>query len=537
MTQPHHWRILVGAILAIMVAAFVLPPQAPEPDLRENRKLAPAPAWPRDLAALGTLRTDLDAYVADHFPARAQLIALFNYARLPFGVSGSPRVIIGKQGWLFYDDGSHLGAARGEPPLATADARAWLLGLAGRTEALRARGIVYLVISPPMKESIYPEYGPDWYDGPDPHRPNLRLAAIANLTGVGEVIHFQAPVSRATRAGLRTYGPYDTHWSGAGAYAAYVPLMRRLQLMGVGEAPRVITDFQAVDGNPLRDLAQMLGIGHFLDLRDGLLADPLEEQRHRVTYLTEKKDWTGLHVIDTGRQGKPTLLITVDSFSNALMPFLYSHFSRIIVAHNQDGTWREDLIDRFKPDVVILEVLESGLRFSLNPAPEPSAATIARIDRFLRDPTASQVTLVRDRAVAVPSWDLIMRILAKAEPAPGCNVERAELSPDETDGPSLRLEGWVSHLGRLPAPTTGIVRLSGPGGDYLVPIRTDRRRPDVAARFDNPMAELSGFSERMSLGALPPGEYRINVYRRARKRWIYCTPQVVEIAPRGGNVQ
>ncbi|MES2723234.1 MAG: hypothetical protein V4656_08785, partial [Pseudomonadota bacterium] len=233
-----------------------------------------------------------------------------------------------------------------------------------------------LVISPPMKESIYPEYGPDWYDGPDPHRPNLRLAAIANLTGVGEVIHFQAPVSRATRAGLRTYGPYDTHWSGAGAYAAYVPLMRRLQLMGVGEAPRVITDFQAVDGNPLRDLAQMLGVGHFLDLKDGLLADPLEEQRHRVTYLTEKKDWTGLHVIDTGRQGKPTLLITVDSFSNALMPFLYSHFSRIIVAHNQDGTWREDLIDRFKPDVVILEVLESGLRFSLNPAPEPSAATI-----------------------------------------------------------------------------------------------------------------------------------------------------------------
>ncbi|MDZ4321591.1 MAG: hypothetical protein U1A07_22615, partial [Phenylobacterium sp.] len=122
MTHTHHWRILVGVILAVMVAAFVLPPLAPEPDLRENRKLAPAPSWPRDPAALGTLRTELDAYVADHFPARAQLIALFNYARLPFGVSGSPRVIVGKHGWLFYDDGGHLGAARGDPPLATADA-------------------------------------------------------------------------------------------------------------------------------------------------------------------------------------------------------------------------------------------------------------------------------------------------------------------------------------------------------------------------------------------------------------------------------
>lgn len=52
-----------------------------------------------------------------------------------------------------------------------------------------------------------------------------------------------------------------------------------------------------------------------------------------------------------------------------------------------------------------------------------------------------------------------------------------------------------------------------------------------------PIFRLGYYAAGRRTGALPSGENRINVYRRARKRWIYCTPQVVEIAPRGGNVQ
>jgi hypothetical protein len=529
MSLTLHWRILVGAVLAVMVAAFVLPPLAPEPDLRENRKLAALPAWPGSFAELKAYREGLDAYVADHFPARAQLIATFNYIRLPFGISGSPRVIVGKDGWLFYDDGSHFGPARGDPAIAEADTRAWLKGLAGRTEALKAKGVPYIVMAAPLKETVYPQHAPDWYGGPNPDRPSVALTALADRSGLGQVIHFGPPVSHAARSGVKAFSTYDTHWAGAGAYAAYVELMERLRRLGVtDEAPRLLSDFAPVDRNPLRDLAQMLGIGHFLRLEDVLLSDPLAEQRQRTIYLTDKEDWTAPHVIETGQTGKPTLLITVDSFSNALLPFLYSHFSRIVVAHNQDGTWREDLMNRFHPDVVMLEVIESGLRFTLSPAPEPSPEALARIDRALADPNGTLVTLARGRAVAVPAGDAIMQVLAKAEPAPGCNPEVVRLTPG--DGPRLKLEGWISHLGRRPAPTIGLVRFSGEAGDYLAPIRTDRPRPDVEAHFSNPMARLSGFSEEVALDDLPPGDYRLVIYRRVRTRWIYCpAPQPISI--------
>jgi hypothetical protein len=106
-----------------------------------------------------------------------------------------------------------------------------------------------------------------------------------------------------------------------------------------------------------------------------------------TTYLTPNQTWTGTRVIDTGQTGKPVVLMTRDSFSNALLPFLYSHFSRLILAHNQDGIWRQDLIDRFKPNLVILEVVESGLAISLiRPAHPASAAARDRIARMMEDP-------------------------------------------------------------------------------------------------------------------------------------------------------
>ncbi|MET0272055.1 MAG: hypothetical protein ABW360_03610, partial [Phenylobacterium sp.] len=90
--------------------------------------------------------------------------------------------------------------------------------------------------------------------------------------------------------------------------------------------------------------------------------------------------------VDTGQDGKPVLLMTMDSFSNALLPFLYGHFSRVILAHNAEGPWREDLIARFHPDVVMLEITEAGCARAATPAPPASEAARRRIDAALAAP-------------------------------------------------------------------------------------------------------------------------------------------------------
>lgn len=386
--RPAHWRRLMAGSALFLLACFLVPRIAASPELDENRLLAGPPAMPRDPAGLRAFHGAADAYVADHFPPRAQLIGTLNYLRYRAGVSGSSRVIVGRDGWLYYDNGSHMGAVRGTPRLDEAAARAWLDALAGRSEALRARNIAYLVLVAPDKEAVYPQHAPVWFR-PDPDRAAIRLPRAAAQAHAGEVLYPAAEIRAAAQAGVKAYSPYETHWTGLGAYEAYAALMSRLQAMGVTGAPRPLSAFAYVAhtrGRTPRNLALMLGIASFVPIDHPEVEDPAMDGKLTTTWLTHAIDWTKPRVVDTDQLGKPVLLITMDSFSTALLPYLYGDFSRIIIAHNQDGAWRGDLIERFKPDVVVTEVVESGLAFVMGAGPEPSADATARIAAALAHP-------------------------------------------------------------------------------------------------------------------------------------------------------
>ncbi|HEX5377191.1 MAG TPA: hypothetical protein VFW47_01380 [Phenylobacterium sp.] len=383
MSRPltWRWRWLTGLTVLTLAGGFLVPYVARAPELQEKRALAEFPPWPWRAGELAGFRKGVDAYVGDRFPARPYLIGTLNALRMPFGVSGSDRVIVGRDGWLFYDNGSHLGAARNDPPMTQAQVRRWLQGLAGRTEAAERGGARYLVVVAPQKETIYPQMGPAWYRGPDPDRPGVALPRWARISGAGEVLDLHDAVARPTGWGLKTFSRHDTHWTGLGAYQGYAAMMATLQTMGFAEAARPLTDFAETRkaANEPRDLALMLGVSSFVRVDYPQFTDPPAAKQLRTTYLTANHSWTGAQVVETGRVGKPVVLIDRDSFSNALLPFLYGHFSRLILVHHQDGFWREDLIARFKPDLVILEVLEGGLPNSMLQAPPASAAARARI--------------------------------------------------------------------------------------------------------------------------------------------------------------
>lgn len=526
-----HWRLLIGTVLALMAAAWLAPRWAPPPKIQENRILAPIPRWPERFADLKAFRLASDAYVADHFPIRRHLIGVLNRVRLLAGVSGSKNVIVGRDGWLFFDDGTHLGASRGEPPMSATEIRSWLEGMAGRTEASQARATRFLVVAAPVKETIYPQFGPAWYRGPSDSRPTIVLPKLAAAAGAGDVLYLGPSVAAATRRGLKTYSRHDTHWTGYGAYAGYVGLMQKLHAMGITDGPRPISDFQLVGGSQERrprDMALMLGVASFVAIDFPHIDNPKGMTKVRVTYLGRRRDWTAPQVIDTGEVGKPVLLMTRDSFSNEILPMMLSHFSRIVLAHNQDGTWRADLIERFKPDVVILETIEHGLRVAMNGGPAASAAAEGRIDHVLGvgAPGVAAVTPGLSRPGAAT-----LAALNSARRATYCNVESASLAPGPQGEGWLKISGWISENGwRVTAPE-GMVRLQGPGVDLAAPMRVDISRPDVAKALNNPNAEYSAYVGSFFVASLPPGGYQATVYRRAGADWIACLGRQPLIAP------
>jgi len=518
-----HWRLLIGTILVLMAAAWLAPLVVRAPDIQENRVLAGKPPWPLRLVGVRASRKAADAYVADHFPARPHLIGLLNRVRMLAGVSGSNRVIIGRDGWLFFDDDTHLGAARGDPPMVGPEIRQWLMNLAGRTEMLKARGVPYLIIAPPAKETIYPQHGPAWYRGPSPGRPAITLPKLAQASGAGEVLYLYPAVAAVTAAGQMTYTLHDTHWDGYGAYAGYAALMTRLHAMGLTEGPRPLSDFLRIDmprrSGP-RDLALMLGVSSFVDLQYPNFDTRPGEPPITRTYLTAKTDWTAPQVVDTGHPGKPVLLMNRDSFSNEMLAFLFSHFSRIILVHNQDGFWRPDMIERFKPDIVLLEVIEPGLRVALGEGPVPSKDAVARIDHVLGTIAPSSAAPVMPN-LAAPDSKTLAAVNGAAR-TDNCHIESAVITPGARGEATFSVSGWLSELGTQVTSPDGVVALAGPTGVFSAPMKMDKPRPDVAAFYKNPNAAPSGFAGTFFVRKLPAGAYRAMAYRRAGTGWIAC---------------
>ena len=526
-----HWRLLIATILVLVAAVWLVPSFVQAPGIQENRVLAKAPGWPHHLRDIHQFRRDADAYVADNFPIRRHLIGLLNRVRMLGGVSGSNRVIVGRHGWLFYDDDSHLGAARNAPPMTGPEIRAWLSLVAGRTEAVQAAGARYLIVIPPIKETVYPQHAPAWFDGVNPERPALTLPKLAAQAQAADVLYLWPPVATATGAGQKTYSRHDTHWSGYGAYAGYAALMRHLHNQGLTEGPRPLADFRRIDLGPKgpRDLSLMLGVSSFVDLDFPHVDNPAGEAKLRRTFLGRKKDWTAPQVVDTGEVGKPVLLMTRDSFSTELLPFMYSHFSRIILAHNQDGFWRPDLIERFKPNIVILEVIESGLRVAAADGPPPSAAALARIDHVLAatPPSAQAPTM----PILATTSGKIAAALAAAPSTPNCNLEAATLTHGIKGEAALTVSGWISELRPSVTSATGYLRLRGAAGDFTAPIQVNGARPDVAAYFKVPTGLESGFVGTYFIKRLPAGAYTPYVYRKAPGGWIGCVGKQALIAP------
>lgn len=504
MSTPLPRRALVAGAAVLVAAAFALPGFLPRPDLREGRKLAPLPQLS---AGLADLRKQTDAYVADNFPARRHLIALLNYARFRLGVSGSDKVLIGREGWLFYNDGSLLASARGVSRLSETEARAQLMNLQGRAEHLQARGAAYLVVSAPVQEVMYPEFGPRWFR-PDPTRYSRAVASLADQAMPGRLLHLEPALTAAKAAGVTTFSRHDTHWTGDGAYAGYAAIMQALRAQGLQEATRPLSDFRANDTHPKRprDLARMIGIASFVPIRYRSYEDPAAV-RWKTTWLRDgRRDFTAPQVIDTGATGKPVLLLQRDSFSNALLPFLTGHFSRVVLTHIDDGFWRPDLIEQFRPDFVILEVQEAGLGAVLRPAPPPKQPSYPEIE-------AALIAARTLRPLTPPERSE----LANARAARGCAIDMAV-----SQGGELHLVGWISDLRAEPGYGRALARFRGPQGDLMQQIIVDRPRPDLTAAFKRPVADPSGFDVRLVTAVAPPGDYELTIYRASRSGWLRC---------------
>lgn len=329
-----------------------------------NEKRLPA-TWPQckpGLAGLQQYSVGLEAYFNDHFGFRNQLIhwhfdwqqAVFSMGRHDVVVNGRPDVITGQSIWMFYnEDRMHMAENFQGTRQFSSAALASLQRLhEERRDWLAQRGIKYLFVVAPDKQTIYPEYMPAWLKSMrQPTKLDQFIGYMREHSTV-DVLDLR-PALREAKGIAPTYYKTDTHWNAFGGFIASKEIVRALpDKSGIELLSSNSFEFKKTSFNQ-GDLANMLG----MDVRENDLA--LVPKTNLPPIMETKAHYGNLIPFrsTTNATARGACVVFSDSFGPALIPFLGYRFNTVTCFWNGGG-FDTNIIARLRPEVVISEIVE-----------------------------------------------------------------------------------------------------------------------------------------------------------------------------------
>jgi hypothetical protein len=362
-------RVVVGLFLAAVTAPtidqMVRPDDARGP-ARELRLPAPRPGIPHDWDGVLAYPTRYEAFHLDTFGLRDVLLrwnSLVTFCL--FGVAPTPKLLLGKDGWIFYRGDASIEIYRGLAPFDAAGLARWERELELRAHALARRHCRYLFVLCPNKETIYPERMPESINQVGPTRMEQFLAYMREHSDV-DVLDSR-PAFLAAKAqdhdGDFLYNPLGTHWGGRGSLLAYREIVSHIResLPNAHVLSDDEIEWQAGDG--LNDTwADHLYLGDVL---------------HQFESKPARKGGPGFEVVDE-EAGPPQVLRTRahatdmpsalffhDSFGRFIKSFLGASFGRL---YTRWSTYDTQVVLREDPDIVVEMYVERQL---VNDPPGP----------------------------------------------------------------------------------------------------------------------------------------------------------------------
>ena len=359
-------RIAEALVICLFLGVVCLPllgkllPSEGAFALTENRRPAPfptielnSPGWGFSIASFPRR---FERYWDDSFAFRWYLIRAHSIVKLALGVSPSPKAIVGQNGYLFYAAEQSVDYFRAVKPFTPRELVQWREELESRRLWLAERGIRYLVVVAPNKETIYPEFMP----------PELR--PVGTETRLDQLVHeLRAhssvelldlrPPLRLAKQAQRVYHRTDTHWNDAGAFVAYSEILARLRPwfpeLSASPLPGSLVAHNTSGG----DLARILALDdRFREERIDFVPTASRHARQATSDGAGGSESVAMECADCGG---PRVVMTQDSFNTNLAPLLAEHFRRIVFI---DGTRLDrSLIDRERPALIIQEFVERVL--------------------------------------------------------------------------------------------------------------------------------------------------------------------------------
>lgn len=349
------WIIIFVMIIVLPYPASFALGKHMKTENNENRTLQERPILTS--SNYETFSKEFENYFNDNIPFRNQLIRLNNSIDyFIFNRSSSEKVLVGKNGWLFYPnnaDRNPVEQSLGYWNFTDTQLQTIAENLTSTKRVLESMGIEFILFIAPNKETIYMDELPDYYDRRSNYTSTDQLVDylrentdICILYPKDELIN-----ERQKNPDILLYYKLDTHWNSVGGYIAAECIADELDIKMPALSEITIDSEYSSNG----DLTEMLNI----TINNGDINYKLTGISELNTYC-EKHDSFTEFIYHTPGTDTRRLFVKRDSFSTALAPLLATQFENSIWVHNNH--FEQQQIFDYNADIFILETVERGER-------------------------------------------------------------------------------------------------------------------------------------------------------------------------------
>ncbi len=341
----------LNLIFLVLVFGLLALPMLSMPFFRdqvsaEKREAAPFPSVMKDGALNSRFAGDLDDFVRDHIGFRNEMVQADTVLMSKlFGESAEDDVILGKNGWLYYE--GTVNDYLNIPTMTERAANNAAHSLKMLQDYAAANGADFVLAVIPNKNSLYSENMPSRFKALEQDgNYELIMKALAK-EGVNT-----ADVKGALAAeGKVLYQPTDTHWTYEGALVGW-----RSILKAAGRSDETFNGLTFTERRDWKaDLSAMLP-----GLDDGLTGQTYPD--YDFTYVRTSHETAVDAVLLTTKQANASgsAVIYRDSFCNAMQEYIAETIGDVLFTRAEPR--RADYIRDRKADLVILETGERNIR-------------------------------------------------------------------------------------------------------------------------------------------------------------------------------
>ncbi len=313
----------------------------------EQRSIYNKPAF--EVNSIINYPKDYENYYNDHLAFKNEIRKIrAKFYKEVFNTGSTPRVIIGKDDWLFYNgivngDGDPISDYRKVDLFSDKEKDNIKEHLLFEEEELKKKGIKFYFFVVPNKGTIYS----DKLEGIISHtdRDYTRVEDLINYLKENTDLNIIYPkeVLLKGRESYDTYSKYDTHWNMYGAYLSTEELLKRINKNY--KHKEIEVTFEPYGG----DLKTM----NLIDVEN---VEPVVKNYYDNVNPTCKEKGRLNECEVTKPLYKSTLLFVGDSFREIPQKYISKLYSKTIFVHRND--YKESLLEDYKPDIVVFETAE-----------------------------------------------------------------------------------------------------------------------------------------------------------------------------------